>query len=158
MLEFSKWKFIIKIASIYIHIHIYTHTYIYIYIWLWEIVSKCCWKVLDTHECRAKYSSKWLKWNTHDSQGHRVEYKRKEKRRRGTPLQHYSRYVKISAALSASILTKHIGGGQGYPFHVRQRMFLFVYLHIALGCINSISKRFQRRPSPWNFNLLIKVA
>ena len=26
-----------------------------------------CRKVLDTHECRAKYSSKWLKWNTHDS-------------------------------------------------------------------------------------------
>ena len=121
-------------------------------------ICKCCWKVLDTHECRAKYSSKLLKWNTHDSQGHRVEYKRKEKRRRGTPLQHYSRYVKISAALSASILTKHIGGGQGYPFHVRHRMFLFVYLHIALGCINLISKRFQRRPSPWNFNLLIKVA
>ena len=89
-----------------------------------------------------------IEWNT----------KGRKKRRRGTPLQHYSRYVKISAALSASILTKHIGGGQGYPFHVRQRMFLFVYLHIALGCINSISKRFQRRPSPWNFNLLIKLA
>ena len=29
--------------------------------------SKCCRKVLDTRECRAKYSSKWLKWNTHDS-------------------------------------------------------------------------------------------
>ena len=29
--------------------------------------SKCCWKVLNTHECRAKYSSKWLKWNRHDS-------------------------------------------------------------------------------------------
>ena len=22
--------------------------------------SKCCWRVLNTHECRAKYSSKWL--------------------------------------------------------------------------------------------------
>ena len=36
----------------------------------WLIVgncSKCCWKVLNTHECRAEDSSKWLKWNTHDS-------------------------------------------------------------------------------------------
>ena len=29
--------------------------------------GKCCWKVLNSHECRAKYSSKWIEWNTHDS-------------------------------------------------------------------------------------------
>ena len=34
--------------------------YIYIYITVGNC-SKCCWKVLNTHECRAKYSSKWLK-------------------------------------------------------------------------------------------------
>ena len=33
----------------------------YIYIYLYIIVgncSKCYWKVLNTHECRAKYNSK----------------------------------------------------------------------------------------------------
>ena len=37
------------------------HIYIYIYIYIYVIVgnySKCCWRVLSTHECRAKYSSK----------------------------------------------------------------------------------------------------
>ena len=74
---------------IYIYIYIYIHTrhtlrdhrtdFIYIYIYIYVCVcvcvrvcvcmyiyvivgncSKCCWRVLSTHECRAKYSSKWL--------------------------------------------------------------------------------------------------
>ena len=59
----------------YIYIYIYirdihhaiigqiSYIYIYIYIYIYVIVgncSKCCWRVLSTHECRAKYSSKWL--------------------------------------------------------------------------------------------------
>ena len=47
--------------------HICMYIYIYIYIYIYVIVgncSKCCKKVLNTHGCRAKYRSKWLKWNT----------------------------------------------------------------------------------------------
>ena len=55
--------------------------------------SKCCWRVLNTHERRAKCSSKWLKWNTHDSpvdEGvglctrhklHRTDHMRNDKKR-----------------------------------------------------------------------------
>ena len=55
------------IYGIYIYIYIYIRdihyaiigqiSYIYIYVIVGNC-SKCCWRVLSTHECRAKYSSK----------------------------------------------------------------------------------------------------
>ena len=61
----------ISIYGIYIYIYIYIRdihyaiighiSYIYIYMYIYVIVgncSKCCWRVLSTHECKAKYSSK----------------------------------------------------------------------------------------------------
>ena len=72
------WFVCLCLYGIYIYIYIYIHTrhtlrdhrtdfiYIYIYVIVGNC-SKCCWRVLSTHECRAKYSSKWLKWDTNDS-------------------------------------------------------------------------------------------
>ena len=55
----------IYIYGIYIYIYIRDIHYSIIgqisYIYIYVIVgnfSKCCWRVLSTHECRAKYSSK----------------------------------------------------------------------------------------------------
>ena len=63
----------VYMVYIYIYIYIYIHirdihyaiigqiSYIFIYVYIYVIVgncSKCCWRVLSTHECRAKYSSK----------------------------------------------------------------------------------------------------
>ena len=76
------WFVCLCLYGIYIYIYTYAtyitrssdrfHIYIYIYIYMYIYVivgncSKCCWRVLSTHECRVKYSSKWLKWNTNDS-------------------------------------------------------------------------------------------
>ena len=55
----------VYIYGIYIYIYIRDIHYSIIgqisYIYIYVIVgnfSKCCWRVLSTHECRAKYSSK----------------------------------------------------------------------------------------------------
>ena len=57
--EFNGRKFNFKEHK---HCHWLLYTYIQTYIYIYIIVgncSKCFWKVLNTHGCRAKYSSKW---------------------------------------------------------------------------------------------------